>query len=573
MKKAFRIILPIILVLAILLTSIWYLFVYDRELTRDMLLACARYFEDSGKHSTAQWFYDVAYSQVDDNDAIAIERANLYKEHGNYTKAEYTLYKAIQDGGGVDLYIALSRLYIEQDKLLDAADLLNNVTGYVKTELEKRRPAMPTISPDPGFYSQYITVTLKASNGTLYVNPNGQYPSIHTDKYTGPVTLTEGENTIYAIVVSTEGLVSPLAIYGYTLGGIVEVVNFADPAIESQVRNTLGVPESTTLYTNDLWDITEFVIPEDAQNYSDLKHMTSLEKLTIQNGVSGQLDFLSVMPNMKELTITGTTISSDELSIIGSLTSMQKLTLKNCGISTTSPLKNLSAVTYIDLSENTIRDISALSNMSALQEIYLSHNALSEVSALKECKMLRILDISHNEVPTLFPLLGLIDLAWLDASNNHINDLNGIYQLSKLEYLHVNYNQLTDISPVVQCAALVDFGCSNNKLTDISSIGKMNDLMYFDFSYNQVAKLPGFSKDSNLVTINGAHNKITSLAPLSGLPMLNNVLMDYNADLKSVAELENCYLLMRVEVYGTKVKDVGMLTSQSVIVIYDPTNK
>ena len=129
---------------------------------------------------------------------------------------------------------------------------------------------MPTISPDPGFYSQYITVTLKASNGTLYVNPNGQYPSIHTDKYTGPVTLTEGENTIYAIAVSPEGLVSPLAIYGYTLGGIVEIVNFADPAIESQVRNTLGVPESTTLYTNDLWDITEFVIPFTTRKLFDI---------------------------------------------------------------------------------------------------------------------------------------------------------------------------------------------------------------------------------------------------------------------------------------------------------------
>ena len=108
MKRAFKIILPIILAIALLATTAWYLFVFDREFTRDMLLSCARYFEDNGNHSTAQWFYDTAYAQVDDNDSIAIELSEHYKETGNYTKAEYTLYKAIQDGGGVELYMALS---------------------------------------------------------------------------------------------------------------------------------------------------------------------------------------------------------------------------------------------------------------------------------------------------------------------------------------------------------------------------------------------------------------------------------------------------------------------------------
>lgn len=572
MRKAFRIILPIVLVLVILLTTIWYFFVYDRELTRDIMLSCARYFEDRGNHSTAQWFYDIAYSQVEDNDAIAIEMATMYKDHGNYTKAEYTLYNAIQDGGGVDLYITLSQLYVEQDKLLDAANLLNNVTGYVKGELEKMRPDMPTVSPDPDFYSVHTDVTVSSQKGTLYVNATGKYPSIATDLYTGPIPLVEGENTIYAISVSSEGLVSPLAIYGFTLGGIIEQIQFSDPAIETQIRQILNVSESTAVYSNDLWGITEFTVPSEATDYTDLKYMTSLEKLTIHDGVSGQLSVLSSMPNMKSLDLQNVSISSEELKIIGSLTKLQTLTLSGCGISTISPLSALSSITHLDLSNNTIRDISVLSSMSELQELNMKQNALDDLSALSGCTKLKTLDVSYNALVTLTPVFTLQNIEWLDASQNNINSISGINVMVNLQRLYVGNNNLTDISPLSTCPQLIDLECSSNKLTDISALSSMSGLMYLDFSRNQVTDLPKFAKDSNLVTIDGSHNLLTSIDSLAGLQMLNNVYMDYNTELKSISSLASCYLLIRVDVYGTKVTDVGDLTANSVVVNYDPTN-
>ena len=42
MKKAVRIFIPLLLVLVILASVAWYLFVYDREFTRDSLLSQAR---------------------------------------------------------------------------------------------------------------------------------------------------------------------------------------------------------------------------------------------------------------------------------------------------------------------------------------------------------------------------------------------------------------------------------------------------------------------------------------------------------------------------------------------------
>ena len=571
MKKAIKVIIPILLVLAIIICSAWYLFIYDREFTRDVLLSGARFFEGQGNHATAQWMYNMAYLQDSDNDAVAIELSNQYKENGNYTKAEFTLYNAIQDGGGVNLYIALSQLYVEQDKLLDAANLLNNVTGQVKKELESSRPAIPTISPDPDFYSQYITVDISCPSGTVYANTSSKYPSILTDKYTNPFTLVEGENIVYAIAVNDLGLVSPLAIYRYTIGGVIEELSFSDHALETAIRKTLNVGDSTVLFTNDLWKIKEFIVPAEATDYSALKHMTSLESLTITDGADNNLSNLSGMTELRYLEIHDTNISAEELEIIGNLSKLEKLILNNCGLSSITPLSNLTGLSYLDLSNNTLRDITAVASMNQLSELYLQTNVLTSLDSLVACKKLSKLNVSNNNIESLTPVFSLSALNRLEATQNAVSSIAGIEALSNLQYLFLSHNKLSDLSPIANCTTLTELSVASNSLTDISSLASLNALTFLDFSHNEVKALPQWDKSSKLVTVEGSYNQITSIEPLGGLDNLNNVYMDYNADLSSVSELAHCHRLIRVNVYGTKVKDVSMLTELSVIVNYDPT--
>ena len=47
--------------------------------------------------------------------------------------------------------------------------------------------------------------------------------------------------------------------------------------------------------------------------------------------------------------------------------------------------------------------------------------------------------------------------------------------------------------------------------------------------------------------------------------------MDYNNGISSVKALADCPMLIQVNVYGTKVTQVSSLTSQNIIVNYDPT--
>ncbi len=571
MKKVIRILVPIFLVVAILLCTAWYLLVYDRPFTRDMLLSIARYNENQGYHNSAAWFYNLAYSHAGDNDAVAIELAEQYKSSGNFTKAEFTLSNAIADGGGIELYIALCKTYVQQDKLLDAVSMLDNITNeQIKQQLSDMRPAAPSMSPEPGFYSQYISVTLQAQDGSVYTSTDGQYPSVKNEPYSQPIQLSDGENTIYALTVADNGLVSPLSISGYTIGGVIEVMEFADPAIEAEVRQLLNVSAETVLHNNDLWTIKEFTVPADAKNYADIKHMAFLESLTVENGVSDQISYFASLANLETLKILNTGVSQDELKVIAGLPLLKNLTLQGCDLSGISPLSEAKELVSLDLNNNTIRAIHAISGMQKLQELNLQHNAVSDITPLASASALKKLDISYNAITTISPLSALTGLTWLDAANNSIAELGQIGNLVALNYLSLKSNQLTNVSKLAECTALTELDISSNQLTDIASLSALTNMMYFDFSYNQVSKLPAFPKDCALVNIKGSNNLLTSLDPLSGLENLNNVNMDYNEGISSVKELAKCPVLIEVNVYATKVKDVTALTNQSIIVNYNP---
>ena len=571
MKKALRIILPVILAIAILVCTAWYLFIYDRAFTRDMILGVARSCETQGNHNLAAWFYNVAYAQSGNSDEIAIELAEQYKSVGNFTKAEYTLTNAIKDGGGAELYVALCRTYVEQDKLLDAVTMLDNISNPdIKNQLEAMRPAAPATSPEPGFYSQYISATLSCDNGTTYITTNNQYPSIKSDPYSEPIALSDGENTLYALTVSEQGLVSPLSIFGYTVGGVVQQVEFADSAVETSIRTLLDVDDNTQLSTSDLWKIKNYEIPKGAKDCSDLKHLVFLEQLTADSIKVSDLSFISSLVNLKELTIQNTAISADTLSAISGLPVLTKLTLSNCSLSDISALSKLTSLTYLNLSGNSIRNIQALSGMQSLQELNLQHNALTAIADLSGLSNVAKLDVSYNSIKTLEPACKITSLTWLDASVNKINTLGQFSNLTNLTYLNLGSNQLSNVSALASCAALVELNISTNSLTDISKLSALTNMTHFDFSYNNVKDLPAFAKSCQLVSINGSHNQISSLEKLRGLSHLNMVHMDYNSNISSVKPLADCPLIIEVNVYATKVKDVKSLTDNGIIVNYKP---
>ncbi len=572
MKYTWKRILPVLLIIAVICSIAWYLFIYDREFTRDILLQQARHFESQGNHATATWFYNLAYLQSGDSDDIAIELAQQYIANGNYTKAEYTLSNAIADNGGsVKLYKALCQTYVEQDMLLDAVAMLDSIVDpTIRSKLNSMRPAPATASHDSGYYSQYIKVTLQAENGKLYAATNGVYPSVQDAPVEDAISLEAGENTIYALVIGDNGLVSKLSVFNYTIGGVIEEVTLCDPAINQAVREQLGLSFQDTLFSSDLWAITDFEMPADAADYSDLRWLPYLQSLTIEGGSFSGSNALSGLAQLTTLTIRDCVLSGQDVATIAALPNLQYLTLSNCQLSSIEALFEAKQLISLDLSNNAIRDISSLSFMTKLKELNLSHNALTNLSFISALSGLEKLDVSYNSLVSVLPLSGCPALKDLDISHNDIDTLSGAESLIGLRYLYAAYNNLTSVDPISECVQLVELNISNNKITDIASLSGLLSMTYFDFANNQITAIPEFGSSAALVYVNGSSNRLTSVAPLSGLRQLNSVYVDHNR-ISTLDPLAECPQLVRVDAFGNPVSDVTKLTVQSIVVHYDPS--
>lgn len=571
MKKLIRILVPVLLAAVILGSIGWYLFVYDRDFTRDTLLDQARFHDLHGNSRLSSWFYDLAYDFSGRDANVAIELANLYKAGGNYTKAESTLTNAINAGGTIELYTALCKTYVEQDKLLDAVNMLDNIADPgIRAQLDALRPSAPASDYEPGFYSQYINVTLTSSGQTIYYTTDGEYPSVSSASYSAPISLDVGETVIYAISVDGNGLVSPVTILGYTITGVVEPAIFMDAAMESAVREVLGVSGATILYTNDLWAITEFTVPSGVTTYEDLELMPYLQTLTIQDQKPDTLESISSLLMLETVDLTGCSFPAEELSVLADLPALKKLTLKNCGLSTIADLAGAPRLTYLDLTGNTVRNLEALSDMTTLTELYLPHNALTSVEKLSGLTNLEVLDVSYNSLTSLAPLASCLKLKSVNADSNQLTDLAGVNTLPMLNTLSLDYNQLTDVSSLASSTELVNLSFANNQVSDISALSTLVKLDILDFAYNTVSSLPDWQEGCTLRIIDGSYNALTSIDSLASLEQIGYVYMDYN-QLTSVDALADCYHLVQVNVYGNDIDSVSALTEHNIIVNYDPT--
>lgn len=571
MKRFLKVFLPILLSVVILLGVAWYFLVYDKMLTQTILMDLSHHFSNKGDYNTAAWLNDLAFNHFGNDDAVPLEQAELYLSRGNYTQAERVLHRGIENGGGVELYVMLSKIYVEQDKLLDAAELLDQVTNSgIKKELDAMRPAAPDPSIPEGEYHEYADVTFSSQDAAVYIREGNEYPSTATDLHTGRITLHAGENSFACLSVGKNGLVSSLKNFNYIVGGVIEPVVFSDAAMESEIRKLLNLPVGTTVYSDDIWTINSFTVPKDAKNYTELKYMPYLQELTIDSGVPGQLNYVEDMPDLKFLNIINTIVSADELSIIAGLDNLERLTLNGCSLSSLSPLAPLKDLLYLDVGNNTIRNLEPIASMTKLEALNLQRNAVNDLSAISGNRSLLILDVSYNSLSDISVIFSLQNLQWLNAQYNTISSLAGISKLRKLAYLDVSNNSISDVTPLAECVQLESLNVASNNISNIKSLSTLVNMTDFVFSHNSVTELPSWKRSCKLQNITGDHNNIKSLAPLAGLMMLNCVYMDYNPSLSDVNVLKDCQVLFRVDVFGTKVKDISALQERNITVNYNP---
>lgn len=552
MKRVLKIVIPLVVVLALLGTAAWFFLSFRADLTAGFLRGQAAKMVERERYSRAVTYYNWAWQLDPENQEIPLALAEAYAGSGNYTKAEYTLVRAIsarpQD---VDLYVALCQVYVAQDKLLDAVQMLDRTSdAEVKAALDELRPAAPVLSPENGYYTEYIEVTADGGGNAVYLSIDGDYPSMEDDAYTGPVTLPGGETMVMAVAVDENQMVSQAVQNGYTIGGVVEPVTLNDPAIDAAVREQLGMTAGETLMTDDLWSIAELTLPDTVADLADLSHFTGLTTLTIQN-VSG-LDFsvLSQLTSLQTLDLSGCTISTGSLDAIAGLTGLRVLRLNNCALTDINALSQLTALTELQLANNSLSEIGVMSLMLDLETVTLTNNPITSIAGLSACTKLKSLDISGCSVTSIASLSGKTALETLLAGNNQIADLSPLEGCTALAVLEVPYNLVSDISVLAQLPALTRFVGNNNQITAVPDFDEeTSKLQYIQLDYNEV----------------------TDLAGLQGIDSLNYVYADYN-QVETILPLKNNINLIQVNIWDNPIpeEEVKSLQENSIIVNYNP---
>ena len=572
MRKALKILLPLILVAVLLLGAYWFFFQYRKDLTAGLFANFGKNALEAEHYDSATRWYGYANQLDPGNVEIALNLADAYEHNGNYTKTEFVLRNAIAASPGcTDLYAALCRVYVTQDKLMDAQQMLDQILDEtVLAELSQRRPAAPTVEPESGYYSDYISVTLTpGDSASCYLTVNGDFPSVRSEPYSEPVTLPAGVSTVRAVAVNSEGLVSPEVYREYTVAGVIEDAVFADAALERYVQELLNRGQRT-LRTDELWDVTELDLPEDVTSLDDLTYFTGLTTLHLHDACGSDFSFLSSLDALRTLDLAGCELTTEQLTTICTLCPLlDTLNLSGCGLSNIEPLESLSALRVLDLSDNSINNVTPLSGLIHLEELYLSQNALTSLSALSKLTDLQVLDVSRNSLKSLAPLASCTEMRSLDFSNNSISDVSAVGKMTQLRSLYGVSNDVLDVSALSSCRQLQYFYMGDNYLETIDFLNDIATILEINIDYNNVVAVPSFRSDCALVNFSGAHNYLEDLSGLAGLQSLNYVNADYN-NVRDIDVLESCPNLVQVNVFGTYIDEGGVLEEHGVIVNYIP---
>ncbi|MEA4965666.1 MAG: leucine-rich repeat domain-containing protein [Oscillospiraceae bacterium] len=569
MNKVLRTILIILLALAVLCGGFWYFFVYRSGLPASLYTSYAAFCSHAGDAARSARYYEKALELEPDNADLALSTADAFVADDNYTKAEYTLVCAIsRNPENLDLYLRLSAVYVEQNKLLDAERLVSACANpAVKESLIDLRPSAPVIQPDGGYLLEPEDFSLSYSGGSAYYSLTEEYPTMADQPYSEPVSLDYGVTEVSAIVVGDNGLVSPLSTAKFTVCGSIEEVTFEDEAFDTFVRELLGKDRHDKIMTSELWDVQELTLPAEITNLSDLRYFVRLHSLTMQG--TANLSPLADLSALTTLDLSGAALQPDALAVIGSIKTLTTLSLRGCSLTSISDLSGLTSLTALDVSGNQLTDLTPLTGMSALQALNLAQNAITSITPLAAARQLTSLDLSGNPIESLGPLSANEALVTLKLASCSAEDLSPLENKTALTTLDASGNQLTSLSGLEHCTALTDLNVANNLLTDLAPLTGLTGLQYLDASGNQLESMPQFPAESALLTINVSINRLTDVSGLSALQTLNylNVSDNRLTDLSCLAELPK---LVEVDALKNPLVGIASLEEHSIVVNYDP---
>ncbi len=254
------------------------------------------------------------------------------------------------------------------------------------------------------------------------------------------------------------------------------------------------------------------------------------------------LDSLSLLPNLKELTIR---ISEWDDSAITDFTPIAQL----------SRLEYL----YITYGKDEQIDLSFLGQMHTITELFLTHCKIADFSFLEQMPQLRCLSLYETPVEDLAVLEKLPELVELSLyGNENAKNIEAVGTLTKMQDLGMQYCGIEDISFLSGLTELRGVNLNGNSVTDITPLAGLNKMERLGLAENRISDISALEGMYNLFDLALDGNEIQDISALTELPHLNQVGLSDNQieDLSPLAGKEE---LIYAAVFGNPVKSMELL--------------
>lgn len=519
------------------------------------LFGSSRKYYDRARQSMLEGDYEDAEKYLDkclksdktNSDAIYL-LAELYDTQQRYDDELSLLTQAVQDSAheaNSTFYRRILQIYVIQNRMDEAFDLINNLDAYMIASLSSSRPANIQASPDGGVYDTSVNVTFVVPSGSvIYYTTDGSTPNLNSSVYNGePISITKDTVTVRAVAINDANLPSNEYRAQFRIYSDNTPYEFEDPKVEQIVRAILD-KASGDVYYRDLTRITSF-----SNNISGVSSSQSIKTLSD----------LTALTNLRTIELSGESAVED-YSVLSAINTLESISLTSCKLTSEnlSQLFTLTNISKLYLSGNNISSVDGISALNHLTELDLSQNNISSVSSLSGLNSLSVLDLSGNVITDLSGLSSLSSLSELDLSDNStLTNLNGLSSLTRLKVLRISNLDISSLSPLSTCTGVEEIYADGCKISDVDALATCRSLKILDVSNTGVTSFISLAQ-TPISQITANNCQVNSSAAFSGLSSLTNLTLKSNA-LTEVLTLASLNMLQNLDISGNPITDVSML--------------
>ncbi len=225
-------------------------------------------------------------------------------------------------------------------------------------------------------------------------------------------------------------------------------------------------------------------------DYTPIAQLSQLESLSISYKKNGSLELscLGEMSTITELYLTQSTI--EDISFLGEMPQLQRLSLYETHVEDLAVLEKLPELVELSLTGNEdAKNIEAVGTLTKLQDLELRYCGIGDISFLSGLTELRDVNLNGNSITDITPLAGLVKLEKLGLAENNISDISALQHLEQIYILALRGNEIRDISALAQLPRLNQVELSDNLIEDLTPLAGKEELVYVDVFGNPIKSL------------------------------------------------------------------------------------